>query len=63
MCDIDLPWTADEMREYPDPKPRQELFQIYKDILVNQNVPWGIVSGIGDDRIKNAIQLIDKSLS
>lgn len=63
LCDIDLPWTADEMREYPDPKPRQELFQIYKDILVNQNVPWGIVSGIGDDRIKNAIQLIDKSLS
>ena len=60
LCDIDLPWTADEMREYPDNKPRQELFQIYKDILVNQNTPWGIVSGIGEDRTNNAIQLIDK---
>jgi len=62
LCDIDLPWTADEMREYPDNKPRQELFQIYKDILVNQNTPWGIVSGIGEDRTNNAIQLIDQAL-
>jgi nicotinamide riboside kinase len=62
LCDIDLPWTADEMREYPDNKPRQELFQIYKDILINQDTPWGIVTGMGEDRMKNAIQLIDKNL-
>lgn len=62
LCDIDLPWTADEMREYPDNKPRQELFQIYKDILVNQNTPWGIVSGIGENRTNKAIQLIDQAL-
>jgi len=62
LCDIDLPWTADEMREYPDNKPRQELFQIYKDILINQNTPWGIVTGRGDERTKNAVQLIDKNL-
>jgi NadR type nicotinamide-nucleotide adenylyltransferase len=62
LADIDLPWSADEMREYPDEKPRQELFAIYKDILINQNTPWGIVSGAGDQRTKNAIQLIDKIL-
>jgi NadR type nicotinamide-nucleotide adenylyltransferase len=62
LCAIDLPWTADEMREYPDNKPRQELFQIYKDILINQNTPWGIVTGVGDERTNNAIALIDKSL-
>jgi hypothetical protein len=50
------------MREYPDEKPRQELFAIYKDILINQNTPWGIVSGEGDQRTQNAIQLIDKIL-
>ena len=60
LCDIDLPWAADEMREYPDEKPRQELFAIYKDILINQNTPWGIVSGEGDQRTQNAIKLIDK---
>ena len=62
LCDIDLVWTPDEMREYPDEKPRQELFAIYKDILINQNTPWGIVSGAGDQRTQNAIQLIDKIL-
>jgi nicotinamide mononucleotide transporter len=62
LCDIDLPWTADEMREYPDEKPRQELFAIYKDILINQNTPWGIVSGSGAERTQNAIKLIDKIL-
>ena len=62
LCDINLPWSADEMREYPDEKPRQELFAIYKDILINQNTPWGIVSGAGDERTQNAIKLIDKVL-
>ena len=62
LCDIDLVWTPDEMREYPDEKPRQELFAIYKDILINQNTAWGIVSGAGDERTQNAIKLIDKIL-
>ena len=30
LCDIDLPWTYDELREYPDPGPRQQLYEIYK---------------------------------
>ncbi|MGI9138818.1 MAG: AAA family ATPase [Sediminibacterium sp.] len=63
LCDVDLPWASDEMREYPDHQPRQELFQIYKDILVNQNTSWGIVSGIGESRTRKAIQLIDQALS
>jgi NadR type nicotinamide-nucleotide adenylyltransferase len=60
LCDIDLPWTKDEMREYPDEAPRKELFTIYKEILINQNTAWGIVSGLGDARLQNAIQLIEK---
>jgi NadR type nicotinamide-nucleotide adenylyltransferase len=63
LCDIDLPWTSDEMREYPDELPRKELFLIYKDLLVNQTIPWAIISGLGDDRINNAIQLIEKQFA
>jgi NadR type nicotinamide-nucleotide adenylyltransferase len=63
LCDIDLPWTADEMREYPDEGPRIELFTTYKELLINQNTPWGIVSGTGTQRTINAIQLIEKYLS
>jgi NadR type nicotinamide-nucleotide adenylyltransferase len=63
LCNIDLPWAADEMREYPDEKPRQELFSIYKDLLINQNTPWGIISGLDQNRLNNAIQLIDAALA
>lgn len=63
LCDIDLPWTADEMREYPNEGPRLELFTIYKELLINQNTPWGIVSGSGDQRTQNAIQLIEQHLA
>lgn len=59
LANIDLPWTKDELREYPDEKPRQELFHIYKDILINQNVPWALVSGIGEEREQNAIRALD----
>jgi len=62
LCDIDLPWTADEMREYPDAGPRLELFTLYKELLINQKTPWGIVSGSGEQRTINAIQLIDEFL-
>jgi NadR type nicotinamide-nucleotide adenylyltransferase len=62
LCDIDLPWTADEMREYPDAGPRIELFTLYKELLINQNTPWGIVSGVGAQRTANAIQLIEENL-
>ena len=60
LCDIDLPWTADEMREYPNEEPRKELFTIYKEMLINQKTPWGIVSGTKETRTNNAIALIEK---
>jgi NadR type nicotinamide-nucleotide adenylyltransferase len=62
LCDIDLPWAADEMREYPEAEPRIELFTIYKELLINQKTPWGVVSGTGKERTENAIHLIDQYL-
>lgn len=55
LCNIDLPWSYDPLREYPDEKPRQELYRIYKDILINQAVPWVEVSGNYEQRLKMAI--------
>ena len=60
LCDIDLPWTADQMREYPNEEHRKELFTIYKETLINQKTPWGIVSGTGVERTQNAIAFIEK---
>lgn len=62
LCNIDLPWVKDELREYPDLQSRKELFHIYKDILVNQNVPWTIISGDYEERLQTAIKSINDTL-
>jgi NadR type nicotinamide-nucleotide adenylyltransferase len=54
LCDIDLPWTEDELREYPDVQPRKELFRMYKDLLVQQNTPWALISGDYEKRLQQA---------
>lgn len=60
LCNTDLPWSKDELREYPDEKVRLELFHIYKDILVNQNVPWVEVKGNDDARLQIAIDAVER---
>jgi NadR type nicotinamide-nucleotide adenylyltransferase len=60
LCDIDLPWANDILREYPDEKPRQELFCMYKDLLINQSTPWVIINGNYEERLNKAIKAIDE---
>jgi NadR type nicotinamide-nucleotide adenylyltransferase len=60
LCNTDLPWVEDELREYPDLETRQTLFQMYKDILVNQSTPWVLISGNIEERLEYAIREIDK---
>ena len=55
LCNTDLPWVADELREYPDLKTRRHLYNIYKDILINQQVPWVDISGSYKERLQKAI--------
>ena len=59
LCNIDLPWIADDLREYPDLKSRKELYCYYKDILINQNVPWVEISGSYEERLEKAIEAVD----
>lgn len=63
LCDIDLPWQADALREYPDLESRQKLYRMYKDILVNQPAPWVEISGTGEERFKSAMKVIDNWIS
>ncbi len=59
LCNIDLPWVKDELREYPDLKKRQKLYYHYKDLLVNQHVPWVDISGDYEQRLEKAIKAVD----
>ena len=62
LCNTDLPWVKDELREYPDEGPRNELYEIYKDLLINQQVPWVEISGNYEDRLLTAIAAVEEFL-
>lgn len=59
LCNIDLPWSYDALREYPDEQPRRELYRMYKELMVNQNTPWVEISGNYDERLHKAISAVD----
>ncbi len=60
FCNIDLPWVKDELREYPDLISRQKLYHHYKDILVNQTIPWVDISGSHEERLATAISAVEQ---
>lgn len=55
LTNVDLPWVADELREYPDLETRRRLFEIYQSILQEQSTPWALISGSESDRLQAAI--------
>jgi NadR type nicotinamide-nucleotide adenylyltransferase len=59
LCNVDLPWQPDTLREYPDLPMRQRLFRMYKDIMVNQNTAWALISGTDGQRLDSAVSIID----
>ncbi len=59
LCNIDLPWVPDELREYPDLVFRKKLYKMYKDLLVNSGSEWVEISGSHAERLGAAISAID----
>jgi NadR type nicotinamide-nucleotide adenylyltransferase len=59
LCDIDLPWEEDPLREHPHE--RKKLFEFYKTQLEKMDVNFKIISGIGEGRLKNAILAVDEA--
>lgn len=63
LCKPDIPWVKDELREYPDAATREILYRHYKDIVVQQQVPWAIVRGDYAERLIMAKNAVDDLLS
>jgi len=57
LCDIDLVWQPDPLREHPTR--REEIFNRYLYWLQVSKQPFGIVNGDGEQRLENAINMID----
>lgn len=62
LCQPDLEWEKDELREYPDLETREKLFFIYKNYLEQQSIPWTLIKGKNEDRIQSAIRTVNKIL-
>jgi NadR type nicotinamide-nucleotide adenylyltransferase len=60
LCNVDLPWVKDELREYPDLARREKLYNIYKEIMINQPVPWVDISGNYEERFEKAVAAVKK---
>ena len=63
LCNTDLPWVKDELREYPNLAERERLFKIYKDCMVNQSTPWTIIEGNHKTRLSKAVEAVDMLFS
>ena len=59
LCNTDIPWVKDELREYPDLEKRQKLYHIYKDLMINQSTPWVEIGGSYEERLEKAVKTID----
>ena len=63
LCDTDLPWIKDELREYPDLESRDKLFRMYKEDMMNQPVGWSIINGDYQQRFVKAVTAVDQLLA
>jgi NadR type nicotinamide-nucleotide adenylyltransferase len=62
LCQPDLPWVKDQLREYPDLATREKLFSIYLNWLENQTVPWTLIQGKDPERMQSAIRAVNRIL-
>jgi NadR type nicotinamide-nucleotide adenylyltransferase len=57
LCDIDLPWEEDPLRE--NPGQREELFRMYMKELKSIHASFILISGKGRKRTDKAISALD----
>jgi len=60
LCDIDLPWQYDPLREHPEM--RSELFGMYHDLLQEHRFNYHVVKGTGEERLQNAVVFVEEYL-
>ena len=56
LCQPDLPWQPDPLRESREHL--QALFALYDNTLQQLGVPYAVVNGVGEQRLNNALLLL-----
>jgi NadR type nicotinamide-nucleotide adenylyltransferase len=57
---VDIPWEEDPLREHPNQ--REQLFEIYRNEMTNQSVPFIEIRGNREARRKTATEAVRKLL-
>jgi NadR type nicotinamide-nucleotide adenylyltransferase len=57
VCDTDIPWIPDPVRENGG-EMRGRLLAMYQDEITSLGIPWKMVSGIDDQRLCSAINIL-----
>jgi NadR type nicotinamide-nucleotide adenylyltransferase len=57
LCNLDIPWIEDSVRENGG-EMRGKLFHIYEQLIMSGGFKYKVITGIGDLRLKNAIEAI-----
>ena len=60
LCDVDIPWDYDLLREHPNADDRQRLFNNYKSILTRNKLPFSVLTGNRQERVENAKNILNK---
>ncbi|MFV0520871.1 MAG: AAA family ATPase [Mangrovibacterium sp.] len=61
LCQPDLPWESDPLRENGGDR-RMSLYAAYKDELDRRNCYYIEISGMGEQRLQNAIDALNECL-
>ncbi len=58
LCDIDLPWEYDPLREHPHH--RKELLDLYESDLIKAKANYFKINGMEQERLNRAVHVIEK---
>ena len=61
LCEPDMPWTADPLRE--NPHDRDRLFALYETDLQQRGLPYSRIAGVDDARVAQAVSAVEAELS
>ncbi len=56
---VDIPWVKDDLRDRPDD--REQIFHQFENALKKFGKNYKMVSGTGEQRLENAIQIIERT--
>ncbi|MBW6481948.1 MAG: ATP-binding protein [Vicingaceae bacterium] len=62
LCNIDLPWEADPLREHPRIEDRKFIFEQHLQILNQLGFSFTIISGDVETRLKKCISFLENSI-